>query len=316
MTSRRTTWLRIFLKLALSFLAIGYVASAVDLSAAWQRATASSSPLVIAAAGVTMLQIVIGGLRWHVILGRLDVRVRAQDSLRLFYIAAFFNACLWGAFSGDIVRAWLSTRDHGKGFLIVCSVVLDRVAAVTGVAILSLVTAPWLIARLGFGINTAAPLGVAVATLGCVGVMSRLDRLPMSLRRLTLARLLHGLGKATAAVFGDLGSAIPALGLAALAQTVMAISAYLLAASLALDVTPLDCLVLMQPVALIAALPISIGGWGVREAAMVGFFGLVGVPADAALAWSVQIGVLTIAASLPGGALWLLWRPRSGDGKS
>jgi uncharacterized membrane protein YbhN (UPF0104 family) len=71
-----------------------------------------------------------------------------------------------------------------------------------------------------------------------------------------------------------------------------------------------DCLVLMQPVALITALPISIGGWGAREAAMVGLLGLVGVPASAAFVLSVQVGILTTLVALPGGVLWLLLKER------
>jgi len=69
-----------------------------------------------------------------------------------------------------------------------------------------------------------------------------------------------------------------------------------------------DCVILMQPVALAVALPISIGGWGVRETAMIGLLGFVGIPSSAALSLSVQMGLLTIVATLPGAAFWLLHR--------
>jgi hypothetical protein len=77
---------------------------------------------------------------------------------------------------------------------------------------------------------------------------------------------------------------------------------------LTFQITLLDCVVLMQPVALITALPISIGGWGVRETAIIAMLGLVGVPTSAALLLSIQLGLLSIAISLPGGILWLLVR--------
>jgi hypothetical protein len=60
----------------------------------------------------------------------------------------------------------------------------------------------------------------------------------------------------------------------------------------------------MQPVALITALPISVGGWGIRETAMIGILSLVGISTSAALSLSVQIGLLTILVTLPGAALW------------
>jgi hypothetical protein len=70
-------------------------------------------------------------------------------------------------------------------------------------------------------------------------------------------------------------------------------------------------LILMQPVTLFATLPISIGGWGVREAAVVTFFGLVGVAPSAAVLLSVQLGLIAVVISLPGGLLFLVQRRRA-----
>jgi glycosyltransferase 2 family protein len=309
--SRYKAWLLTILKIGLSVLAVGIVVSTVDLTSAWQRAATQNLWLVLAAAGTTTVQIAIGGFRWHVILRRLGVPATLQDSLRVFYIAAFFNACLWGAISGDVVRTWLSSRARGDIKSVIFSVVLDRIAALAGVAILVLVTAPLFITRVGSGTIALLPLGLAAAGLMGIGFVAQLDRLPVASQQLRVVRLLHALGGATGAVFLNAASAIPALGLAVLAQIAMAISAYAVSASLQINLTLLDCLVLMQPVALISAVPISVGGWGVREGAMIGLLSLVGVPASAALVLSVQIGLLTVLVSLPGGVLWLLLRSTS-----
>jgi len=119
-------------------------------------------------------------------------------------------------------------------------------------------------------------------------------------------RLLHVLGEATRTVFLRPAVAVPALLLAVIAQTLMALAAYLVAVSLDLGLSLVDCLLLMQLVALITALPISLGGWGVRETAMIALFALVGVPANATLVLSVEFGLLAMAAALPGGILWLM----------
>jgi uncharacterized membrane protein YbhN (UPF0104 family) len=57
-------------------------------------------------------------------------------------------------------------------------------------------------------------------------------------------------------------------------------------------------------------LPISIAGWGVRETAMVGLFGLIGVPNEGALVLSVLFGLIGIAVAIPGGVVWLASRDR------
>jgi uncharacterized membrane protein YbhN (UPF0104 family) len=84
-----------------------------------------------------------------------------------------------------------------------------------------------------------------------------------------------------------------------------------MAASLGIKVSVIDCIVLMQPVALASNLPISVGGWGVRETAVVLLFGLVGVPSSAALVLSLQLGLLALLVVLPGGLLWLLLQFRN-----
>jgi len=86
---------------------------------------------------------------------------------------------------------------------------------------------------------------------------------------------------------------------------------YTVATSLNMQVTLLDCIVLMQPVALVANLPISVGGWGVRETAMIALFGLIGVPASATLVLSIQLGLLSLIVALPGGLLWLALKSRA-----
>jgi hypothetical protein len=53
-------------------------------------------------------------------------------------------------------------------------------------------------------------------------------------------------------------------------------------------------------------LPISVGGWGVREGAAIGLFGLVGVSSADALAWSILLGLAGIVAAIPGSLLWLI----------
>jgi glycosyltransferase 2 family protein len=79
-----------------------------------------------------------------------------------------------------------------------------------------------------------------------------------------------------------------------------------LARAMQLDITLLDCILLVPPVILVTVVPISIAGWGVREGAMVVAFGFVNVPASAAFAVSVLFGLTLAAASLPGALLWWL----------
>ena len=64
-------------------------------------------------------------------------------------------------------------------------------------------------------------------------------------------------------------------------------------------------MMIVPPVTLIQLVPVSLAGWGVREAALVVALGSFGVPAEAALAISVLVGLCLILVGLPGGLIWL-----------
>jgi hypothetical protein len=136
-------------KVALTVLIFGLVVRSVDLSAAWDHVTNQTLPLVVLAGAVLMFQIGLGGTRWLIILRHLDARPSPWETLKLFYVSIFFNSYVWGGISGDVVRAWLSYRSSISGKTAVTSVVLDRVAALAGVASLVLLTAPFFLYRVG-----------------------------------------------------------------------------------------------------------------------------------------------------------------------
>ena len=53
-------------------------------------------------------------------------------------------------------------------------------------------------------------------------------------------------------------------------------------------------------------LPVSFGGWGVREAALVYFLRTAGVSAEAALTLSIAFGLLRMLVGAVGGIVWIM----------
>ncbi len=304
-SANRPQWAGTFLKVAISAIAIVLVMRNVDLSTAWNRALTQNPWFAGLAAVIVAGQIVLGGLRWHLILRRLGIIFPLGTSLRMFFIAVFFNSWVFGALGGDVARLWLARRKGVAAKPAVNSLIIDRVAALTAIALLVLSTAPLFIMRVGNVTTALIPSALSLGGIVAIVIVAQLRYLPESWQHLRVVRLLQSLGDAVRNTFLKPRSAVPVLAAAIAAQVAMAVSVFALSISLKINIALLDCLVLMQPVALITAIPISIGGWGVREAAMITMFGLVGVPTEAALALSIQIGVLAIVVSLPGGLMWL-----------
>ena len=95
------------------------------------------------------------------------------------------------------------------------------------------------------------------------------------------------------------------LGLSILTVGLAVFAFKLVGDSLGVPLSFVTWLAIVPPVSLIQLAPVSLAGWGVREAAMVVVLAGFGVPAAAALAISVLMGLALIVLGLPGGLIWL-----------
>jgi glycosyltransferase 2 family protein len=81
-----------------------------------------------------------------------------------------------------------------------------------------------------------------------------------------------------------------------------------LAAALHVEVA-LSAVFAFVPIAmLIAMVPISFASWGVREATLIYFLGIAGVPSEAALGISVMYGLSRLVMGAIGGIVWMIAR--------
>ena len=292
------------LSLALTTLMLYFVLRGIDRRVIGQLLTAQHGNLLAAAAVLIVSQIILGGLRWGTVLSAMcKTRPPALLSLlAIFYASTFFNALPIGTVGGDIARVWLARRFSLSVRQIVLSVLLDRVLVIGALIILAVVTLPTvahpLAARASFagvvillaaaaGFLLLQPIERIVGRWRDVWLMSSVLRTSEELR-LTMQR-----GGLLALVYALLAAASGAL------------AAYCISRSLGIDVGLMAMIAIMSFVAFATALPISLAGWGVREVSLVALLGLLGVDREAALALSVEFGIICTLMSLPGGVIWL-----------
>lgn len=300
------------LKLVVSGLLIAIILRNIDPTSLAERFAGQSRGWLIVAAAITVAQILLAGLRWDQIIKGLGAKVPVDAVVRVTYIGAFFNSWLLGNAGGDVARAILAP-DGGIGrSRIVYSILFDRVVTLAG---LGLVILPAILLNIGpLARSMPVEASFAVSLLPFAG-LTALGLIAPAFGRLANAAMLRigELGLSWRRLGDAPGRLGGALGIAVLSQIAIALVAYSLARAQHLDVSLVDFLILMPPVVLLAALPISIGGWGVRENAMIMAVAPIGVAAGAALLISIQAALLANVASLPGGILWLARRgPRHG----
>ena len=294
-------------KLAVSGALFGFLLSRVEIGDLTARIAGATPGLFALAALVLAAQAIVCTLRWSAVLNAIEAPLKFLKVLQIFLIGTFFNQTLPSSVGGDPVRMY---KAHPAGLSVagaVNGVMLERAATVVGLVILVAATQPVFAARVGDAAPWMAPAVAlfAIAMVAGLALVMVLDRLPERFHRWRVVRGMAALGRDSRRLFLSPVHAGKAIGWSVIGHANIAFGVSLLAASMKIDASWLDCMALVPPVLLVTTIPISIAGWGVREGAMVAGFGFIGVATADALALSVLFGLLVIALSLPGGAIWL-----------
>ncbi|MDP4795743.1 MAG: flippase-like domain-containing protein [Rhodospirillales bacterium] len=286
----------------------------IDLGAERDRIMAADISLMFASGAVLVAQMGVGGLRWWGVMRAIETPMRWLDLARLTWIGNFFSQALPSTVGGDPIRIYMTYKEGNIPLSkAINGVMLERIVAVVGLVALVALVQPAFLPKLDENARMLTILSLcllAAATVGGIIVLMCLDRLPKALMRFRIVRGMHALAGDTRKLFLNPGHAGFALFIGVVTHANIAFCTYLMAKSFAIDVSLLDCMVLMPPVMLVTTLPISIGGWGVREGAMTVAFGMVGVSQGGSVTLSLSLGLLTILIMLPGGIVWLLGRKR------
>jgi uncharacterized protein (TIRG00374 family) len=284
---------------------IWLVVRGVDFESAMTRMARMSVPSAIIAVGLLMLHCFVAGWRWRMVMRLFGAPLPLRDSIRLFVEGYFFNNALPSTIGGDGVRIYRAVRLGMPFGASVSGVLLDRVTGLTGLFILVAAGQPLLYARVEDTTTRLAFAAVLLAGVMGIAAMILARYIPEKFIPGRLREPVHKLSAATRTAYLHPAVSLPVLGLAVLVQGIIVLSVHVIAVGLGLDVGLFESLVLVPAVILLSTVPVSIGGWGVREGLMVMALGLAGVPADGALSVSILFGLAQIAAGLPGGALWL-----------
>jgi uncharacterized protein (TIRG00374 family) len=306
------------LKFAVTLGLLGLLAAKVDLKAVGERigsiGCAPFALCVLVTLGLSMLV----SLRWQLILARMGNPLSAAECFRVVMIGQFFNQILPSGMGGDAVRVWLLGRRGARLRTAFLSVAADRIFALGAVVLCMFAAFPLLL-------HGPAAWPVALLTLaGMAGILSllRIDHIfalgaRLLPRRLSAAAetplgrgiaVLRGVGTTLRLILRAWPEAAVVAGISVFTQLAFGGVVFFIARSLHVPIGLLTVIALFPPALLLSMVPVSLGGWGVREAALVWLLGTAHVPQDAALAISVLFGLVTMAAGLPGGVLWLFER--------
>lgn len=331
--ARAGRWRRVsfWLSLALPVGLLALIVAGVDLPAVLRNVRQADVGYALGAL-LTAFLIPIALLvwRWQWILRHFyGVRVAYRFLLAEYWIAMFAGYWVPAGVGSDVYRALRVGKAAGGVPVNTAAVVGEKVWSLLAYGILVLVSYPLVAASLAarpqlrqavFQIAVFSALAVAALVLALLlkdPVVGRLRRALEGKLMDRLGAMAQGILRAAAA--GDDTVTFPALlspffrwrnqalglGVTIVIQLLTTLGGRLLLLALGVDLPYVVHLFVWALMNFFMLLPVSIAGFGVREASFILLFGLFGVSRETSLAASFLSLACTLAAIAPGGVVWL-----------
>jgi glycosyltransferase 2 family protein len=275
--------------------------------AAIQSRLSQINPFWIALAiAVTIFQIFLGALRWREISELCDAPLSDLMAFRYNMIGSFFNQTLPSSIGGDAVRLWLVNRAGAGWRAATYSILTDRAVGLIALAIIIVASLPWSYGMISDAKGRLALVFVDFAALaGGLGFLL-LGRLHWAwLKSWWPTRHIHACSEiANQVIFSrKSGPKIAALSLTIHVLAVVIAWCCVRAIDAPDDFEQL--FMLTPPIMLITMMPISIAGWGVREATMMVAFGYAGLAQTDGTVVSILFGAVYFIVGALGGVVWI-----------
>ncbi|HJZ20044.1 MAG TPA: lysylphosphatidylglycerol synthase transmembrane domain-containing protein [Bradyrhizobium sp.] len=287
----------------------------VDLSELASRIDLASLGWIGLAIAVTFLQIFIGVLRWCEISEMCGAPLTTRQAMRYNVIGTFFNQTLPSSIGGDAMRLWLVARSGAGWRAATYSIFVDRAIGLIALAVIVVASLPWSYRLIGNADGRAALLFVDLAALAGGAGFLVLGRLNWPwLQRLWGMHHLHACAVIANRVLFSRARGPKIAVLSLLVHVLAVVIAWCVVRSIAAPVTFGQTFQLIPPVMLITMLPISIAGWGVREATMGLAFGYAGLMTNEGVNVSLLFGAVSFIVGAFGGLVWIVSAEKAAQG--
>ncbi|WFU83936.1 lysylphosphatidylglycerol synthase transmembrane domain-containing protein [Bradyrhizobium sp. CIAT3101] len=294
---------KILISAALLYLAL----RKVDLTELFSRFTATSLFWIGMAIAVTFLQIFVGVLRWREVSAACGAPLELGRAMRYNVIGSFFNQTLPSAIGGDAVRLWMVARTGAGWRAATYSIFVDRAIGLVALAVLIVASLPWSYTLITDPHGRSALLLVDFAALaGGIGFLIFGALTWPWLKTWWATHHIHACAVIANRVIFNRKSGPTIAILSILVHVLAVVIAWCVVQSIAAPVSFAQVFLLVPPVMLITLMPISIAGWGVREASMGLAFGFAGLAANEGVNISLLFGAVSFIVGAFGGLVWIL----------
>ena len=294
------------LKLLISIGVLAVLFSKVDLLQ-FSTIMRSLEPIcILSAVAIQFVLSIIQTERWRIILRAGKIRIRLIGAWLNVMIGLCFNQVLPSSVGGDAIRVY-NARSLGLGIAL-RSILIDRLIALFTLSILSFficcifyfsgVNQPHLKLMLGLELLLIIGCLLMVYATPIIGKISGLTAIDLSFLSLFAGQLRS--------VILIPKKFFSVLSMSFIIHFFVSISAIILFLGVGVQTDLVRLGAIFALINLFSIIPISFGGWGVREGVAFVLYPASGIEIETALAVSILFGVVMMIVGLIGGAVWLL----------
>jgi uncharacterized membrane protein YbhN (UPF0104 family) len=246
-------------------------------------------------------------MRWRVRKDAHCAVIPILRAARYTFVALFFSQILPSTIGGDAVRVWLVARDGVGWTNAIYSGITDRAVGVFALALFVLLGIP-----ASFALIHDPLARVVLMLMGCASILAPAVFIVIgarewsALNHFSATRHLNAAAHTAYRIFSSRRASLWVLVLSLIIQLLTIAAVWLAAKSVAAPFTLFDATLLIPPVLLIATIPISIAGWGLREGAMVMAFSYAGLSQADGLLVSALFGLGAFVVGVLGGFGWIV----------
>jgi len=292
--------------------------SRVDVSRLWGVARNASLGWLAFALLLYLAMLLASALRWGVLLRAQHVRLPFSFLTQSFLVATFFNNFLPSNIGGDVIRIADSAKAAGSKTLATTVVLIDRGLGVLGLALIAATGATIMqrmaVGPVGPGILWAGfGLGAIIATPALL-MPEAVTKLLQPLRVFHREWVDERIEKLTYALtrFKETPTALAAcFAGAVVVQAILVLFYVAIARSMNIPIGFAELAVIVPVSFIVQMVPLSVNGFGIRDATFGFYFTRLGLPLESALLVSFVGAALIMLFSLSGGVAYLSRTARS-----
>lgn len=243
----------------------------------------------------------VASMRWKLLL---PDKFSLKKLFPLYLLGSFFNTFLPGLVGGDAVKIYYLYKETGQGAQSLASVFMDRYIGYITLMLVGLIAFPLGLKYFrGTWIEWLLPLIVLVFML--------LSFIILGLRLGKRVKFLNDIYSYFHTYRKKQGVIVKTILLSIVVQASIIYSVYILSRGLGQQIPVFIFFLFIPIIVTVAAIPISISGIGVREAAFTLLMGSIGVSPDTATAISFAWFLTFVVGGLPGIYEYLRRRERA-----